>query len=456
MLKTKTIVGQRTYNFGFDYLSKEFIRVVIDDRELNYPNDYSVDSKAVNLKVAPTEVKPMIIYRNTSTQPFVEWKDSSIMTAKDMNLQERQVLHINEESNIRHQEVKDWHYQTKKDRKVTVEKAEEVARNTQEVADNKTVVVYQAGKVAENTEAVRNMTASNELIKTSIDTMLPEIRRAHVDVLEKDRTVGHHYQSVTESREHIDRMVQEAKDTLANAKEWAGGDFYTKREVDAKLEQEATQAIANIVDNAPSTLDTLQELARALNNDPNFATTMTNLISTKATLQQVYPVGAIYLSTVSTNPRTLFGFGTWEHIEAGRFLLAQGGKYGNGSKGGSETHTLTASEMPRHNHYSVTNQAGGHSHSGSTSRSGEHSHNIVAWSSGLGGGQRMIVVPVSKNTGDTRSDLNNYIANSGSHNHTMQLNQAGDHAHSIKDDGGSQPHNNMPPYLAVYIWKRTA
>ena len=42
------------------------------------------------------------------------------------------------------------------------------------------------------------------------------------------------------------------------------------------------------------------------------------------TLKKVYPVGSIYMSTVSTNPATLFGFGTWEAMPAGRVLLAQG------------------------------------------------------------------------------------------------------------------------------------
>lgn len=449
VLTTKTVVGQQNYNFGFDYLSKEFVRVVIDNVELNYPNDYSVNATTVSLKVAPTQVKTMVIYRKTSTVPFVKWQDSSIMTAKNMNIQEMQSLHINEETEIRYGEVKDWHAQVKDDKKIIENRALEVARNTKEVADNKTIVVAQAGMVDSYTQEVRNATASNELTKTAIDTMLPEIRRAYIDTLEKARVVDTHYNSINSSRSHVDTMVQEAKDTLDSVKAWVGGDSYTKHEVDAKIQQEATQAIANLVDNAPSALDTLQELANALDNDPNFATTITNLIGTKATLQQVYPVGAIYMSTVATSPSTLFGFGEWETIEAGRFLLAQGGKYANGSKGGSETHTLTASEMPTHNHYSNTESSGGHNHTGRTGRSGLHGH--VLWS---GNGR----------TGDgyfsqgqrytNKASQMNDVDWSGNHEHDFTTNWDGVHTHPIKTDGGSQPHNNMPPYLAVYIWKR--
>ena len=72
------------------------------------------------------------------------------------------------------------------------------------------------------------------------------------------------------------------------------------------------------------------------------------------TLKKVYPVGSIYMSTVSTNPATLFGFGTWEAMPAGRVLLAQGKSswgttYNAGSTGGEATHQLTVGEIPHHN-----------------------------------------------------------------------------------------------------------
>ena len=73
------------------------------------------------------------------------------------------------------------------------------------------------------------------------------------------------------------------------------------------------------------------------------------------TMKKIYPVGSIYMSTVSTNPATLFGFGTWEAMPAGRVLLAQGKSswgttYNAGSTGGEATHQLTVGELPTHNH----------------------------------------------------------------------------------------------------------
>ena len=91
-------------------------------------------------------------------------------------------------------------------------------------------------------------------------------------------------------------------------------------------------------------------------------------------LSKAYPVGAIYCSTVETNPHDLFGFGTWEYIEQGRVLLSQGDKYSAGSTGGAETHTLTVQEMPSHKHGGATGNGGAHTHTGTASEAGEHTH----------------------------------------------------------------------------------
>lgn len=124
-------------------------------------------------------------------------------------------------------------------------------------------------------------------------------------------------------------------------------------------------------------------------------------------LEAVYPVGSIYMSVNSTSPATLFG-GTWEAIQ-GKFLLgAYGNTYKAGSTGGEATHTLTTSEMPSHNHAVYFPNAGADDHS------------------------------APGNYPDGPSDSTYYAAGS----YTSR-------------EGGGKAHNNMPPYLAVYIWKRT-
>lgn len=125
-----------------------------------------------------------------------------------------------------------------------------------------------------------------------------------------------------------------------------------------------------------------------------------------AMLDKAYPVGSIYMSVNSTNPKTLFG-GTWVQIKD-RFLLAAGTTYKAGATGGEATHKLTENEIPEHRHIIWYPNA-----------NGEQSAAIGYPEAG------------SKNT---------WYAE----------------ASKTSGAGGSAAHNNMPPYLAVYIWKRTA
>ena len=125
-----------------------------------------------------------------------------------------------------------------------------------------------------------------------------------------------------------------------------------------------------------------------------------------AMLDKAYPVGSIYMSVNSTNPHSLFG-GTWVQIKD-RFLLAAGTTYKAGATGGEATHTLTVDEIPNHQH--------------------------VLWYPNEGGEQSAAIgypEAGSKNT---------WYAE----------------ASKTGGAGGGAAHNNMPPYLSVYVWKRTA
>ena len=127
-------------------------------------------------------------------------------------------------------------------------------------------------------------------------------------------------------------------------------------------------------------------------------------------LDKIHPVGSIYISENSTSPATLFG-GTWERVKD-RFLLAAGDTYSAGSTGGEAKHTLSIEEMPSHNHTitSLYSGDGGLATDGFTLQRGYY-------------GKAVNVAQISENFG-------------------------------ISNNGGNMPHNNMPPYLAVYMWRR--
>ena len=163
-------------------------------------------------------------------------------------------------------------------------------------------------------------------------------------------------------------------------------------------------------------------------NSTRVATTAYVKNNISETLKKVYPVGSIYMSTVSTNPATLFGFGTWEAMPAGRVLLAQGKSswgttYNAGSTGGEATHTLTVGEMPSHNHTASTNTTGSHA----------HTYRTFYGTTGYGP------------DGSTDREKTINTGSSGNHAHTVTINST----------GSGQPHNIMQPYIVVYIWKRT-
>lgn len=125
----------------------------------------------------------------------------------------------------------------------------------------------------------------------------------------------------------------------------------------------------------------------------------------KRLLDAVWPVGSLYLSAADSDPGVLFG-GTWQRVKD-RFLLAAGDVYEPGETGGEAQHTLTKAEMPAHTHgYDFT-------------------------------GQSDVTGVTAIRLYDADGRRNEYQGASAS-------------------AGGGAAHNNMPPYLAVYVWRRTA
>jgi microcystin-dependent protein len=186
--------------------------------------------------------------------------------------------------------------------------------------------------------------------------------------------------------------------------------------------------ISPTISNATLTGTPVAPTAAANTNTTQIATTA--FVTTG--LQAAYPVGSIYLSTVSTNPNTLFGFGTWVTFGSGRMLISQDGTYAAGSTGGAATTTLITANLPSHTHtFSATTDA--------TDLS--HTHNYGS-SSNWGSG--------SANSFDAR--------NSGSFT-TNGANSNMNHTHTLSGTtggtGSGTAATTISPYIAVYMWNRT-
>lgn len=137
-----------------------------------------------------------------------------------------------------------------------------------------------------------------------------------------------------------------------------------------------------------------------------------NITYVKPDLDDIYPIGSIYISTDNTNPAQLFG-GTWERIED-KFLLAAGSEYYAGTEGGSPTQTLLNENLPRG------------------------------------------VLCPAKNDSDTEVNISgttwqNYNLASEDYTATTLGFAAEKLDNSIQF---GHPINTMPPYFTVYMWKR--
>jgi hypothetical protein len=127
---------------------------------------------------------------------------------------------------------------------------------------------------------------------------------------------------------------------------------------------------------------------------------------------EAFPVGSVFITVVVTNPATLLGYGTWVAFGSGRVLvgidLAQAEFDAVEETGGAKTHTLTEAELPSHAHAQRRH----------ATATGALSGIITAPDTSSSNPQNLGPV-----TGTT---------------------------------GGGQAHNNLPPYIVVYMWKRTA
>lgn len=157
----------------------------------------------------------------------------------------------------------------------------------------------------------------------------------------------------------------------------------------------------------------------------------------KSIVDFVYPVGSIYMSVNNIDPKTLFG-GTWVQLKD-RFLLGVGDTYTNGATGGAATVTLTTAQMPSHTHTFTGSSA-------TTNKTGDHSHSVGRDFDGAYGSSVYTVHSSGTSGAGGTSPTNS----TGAHEHTVTAKG------SNSETGGGEAHNNMPPYLAVYMWKRTA
>lgn len=191
----------------------------------------------------------------------------------------------------------------------------------------------------------------------------------------------------------------------------SAADIYELEEKIKKLET-TISGMDDVVSELNNTVDSMESTISSLNS------TIETLEKQHLTLDKAYPIGSIYISYNSTDPSTLFG-GSWTQLQ-NRFLIGAGSSYTVGETGGEETVTLSQEEIPSHSH-----------------------------STALTSGDRLLATSgnVARKTVASGSGVSNVITS------TEAFSYAGT---STGRAGDGKAHNNMPPYLAVYIWRRTS
>jgi hypothetical protein len=220
--------------------------------------------------------------------------------------------------------------------------------------------------------------------------------------------------AVSEGDDHLRLIKSTVKATFPNL---SGAVTSTQAELNLLDGVTANTTELNYVD--ITTLGTT-EASKAVTADANKDVTgIRNLTITGAlsagsglvTMSDIYPVGSIYINAaVTTNPATLLGFGTWSSFGTGRCLVGYSPTDSDfdalQETGGAKTHTLSIAEMPSHNH-----------------------NRPLGWK------------PAPNSTD---------VDITGGNGINPQTNMVTDNT------GGGGAHNNMPPYIVVKMWRRTA
>lgn len=224
---------------------------------------------------------------------------------------------------------------------------------------------------------------------------------------------------------------------------------------------EATEGVDELKAITPATMKTAVDARAATEAEVVAGVSKTKFLTPqqfkvaagKLAIDNIYPVGAIYMSVNSTDPAVLFG-GVWKPLDQGRVLIGAGAAHPAGETGGAETHTLTVGEMPAHNHTGTAKSEGDHTHTrGTMNITGMFDGNVNDGTTGKTGAFYTKDYSSSGGDGDTGGG---HIGFDASRSWTGSTSSNGSHTHSLNiyNTGGNLAHNNMPPYLAVYMWTR--
>ena len=221
--------GKDSYEFPFSYLRKDFVKAQIDVSEhesntLAYLVDYTIDGHTIELKKPVDADKTITIYRETSSTPLVEYEDSSILRAYDLNLSQRQNLNILEEQTdiveknySLSQDTKDYMYKNLMDTKTAIDNK---MSETLDTVDSKLATVQaDVQKAVSDTNASLNETKQsvNASVSTMNDIVNTTKKSVEDSLAEMNTTVANTKKSVEDSLATTTTNLNDALNTATSS-----------------------------------------------------------------------------------------------------------------------------------------------------------------------------------------------------------------------------------------------
>lgn len=267
--------------------------------------------------------------------------------------------------------------------------------------------INEARKLAENarSEAQKVIDQAKQEFQRKLDDALEEMGQSATNAenaaLEAEKVAQSAEQMATEAKNSAAEAVQTANSAQETA-EMADTQAYAAYNI--AISADATSAEAKeIAEDAKANNDSfdrrIQDVEKKSQDNEDI---IADLPTKNWVFNSIYPVGSIYLAYNHTNPGMLFPGTEWERIE-GAFPWFTGATGTIGQTGGERTVTLTEEQIPSHNHGGTYTNAG------------------------------------------TATKTHAWLASGGS---AM--------AYDIVNTGGGEAHNNMPPYIQISAWRRTA
>lgn len=482
--------SQLVYAFPFDYLRKKFVKVediYTNITELTMGVDYTVEDKQVRLVKGIPLGHSVKIYRETTTDPLVEWQDASVLRSADLSLQEVQLLHLAEETADK---VFDSGMSTAYDNPNCWDGQYKRIINALDPIEDGDVVTLRYIKANQDSllNQLKNTGATqNSSIVATGDTQNARLNATGDTQNKRITDTGNAYvRTMTTLKDTATIKANDAGNSAELSKRWAmsssspdgvSGNKSSKTWAEeantsasnsaaaASASASSARASASYATNASNSANAAEQRATASANsaeasasaasaasasaskaemsetnaansakaakqseensktwDPTQYVKMENVKSIiKSMILAAFPVGTIIESMNDVNPSTYIG-GGWEKLPAGYATISAGTytenhdsvpqsyTYEAGSTYGEVAHKLTTEEMPSHNHRNTN--------------------------------------PLSGNEDD--EPINTV--------HVVQTRWEGRYEKGIslymENTGGNQYHNNLPPSLAVYCFKR--